>query len=252
MKGGLPDAVRRRLDPAERYGLRLTLLAVAALLVAVPFGLLLQQVVTEGPLTRLDNSLARQLHASTQDNRGLEVSLEVISFLGKPVFLAVVIAATTLWLYRRGSRRLAVYVAATTASGAVVVSTLKLLVGRPRPQVGESLTAAFGNSFPSGHSMSSTIAYGALLLAFMPAIPRRLRAVAVASVALLVVAIGISRLALAVHFLSDVVAGYVLGTAWLLGATAVFGIWREERGRPEVNLSEGVEPEEVPEQLLSR
>jgi hypothetical protein len=44
MKALLPDAVRRRLDPAGRYGLRLTLFAVALVLVAVPFGILLEQV----------------------------------------------------------------------------------------------------------------------------------------------------------------------------------------------------------------
>jgi undecaprenyl-diphosphatase len=63
----------------------------------------------------------------------------------------------------------------------------------------------------------------------------------------LVLAIGASRLLLGVHFLSDVVGGYLLGLAWLCGATAAFETWRVERGRrPSHPLVEGVEPEEAP------
>ena len=58
--------------------------------------------------------------------------------------------------------------------------------------------------------------------------------------------IGLSRLFLGVHFLTDVLAGHILGLAWLIGATSVFEIWRVERGRPPVHvLDEGIEPEEV-------
>jgi undecaprenyl-diphosphatase len=59
-----------------------------------------------------------------------------------------------------------------------------------------------------------------------------------------VAAIGASRLLLGVHFLTDVLAGHVLGVAWLVGATACFDVWRVERGRRPVQpLDEGVEPE---------
>ena len=62
--------------------------------------------------------------------------------------------------------------------------------------------------------------------------------------AVLILAIGVSRLFLGVHFLSDVLAGFVLGGAWLVAATVAFEIWRVERGRPAVPpLAEGVEPE---------
>ena len=65
-----------------------------------------------------------------------------------------------------------------------------------------------------------------------------------------VLAIGCSRLLLGVHFLSDVLGGYVLGFAWLIAATAVFEIWREEEGRhhqtPTELVTEGVEPEAAP------
>jgi undecaprenyl-diphosphatase len=60
---------------------------------------------------------------------------------------------------------------------------------------------------------------------------------------IIVLAIGITRIALGVHFVSDVIAGWLLGAAWL-GVTAyAFRLWRREAGRPERSLSEGLEPE---------
>jgi undecaprenyl-diphosphatase len=92
--------------------------------------------------------------------------------------------------------------------------------------------------------MSSTIVYGALLLTFIPAIPRKRRAALIVGYMVLIAGIGFSRLALGVHYLTDVLGGYTLGAAWLAASTAAFGVWREERGKaPAVPLEEGVEPE---------
>jgi undecaprenyl-diphosphatase len=91
--------------------------------------------------------------------------------------------------------------------------------------------------------MSSTFTYGALLLVFLPAVARRYRPAIVAGAALLVAAICFSRLALGVHYISDVLGGVVLGLAWLVASTAAFSIWRVQRGRPPVEVSEGLAPE---------
>lgn len=244
MRAGLPHAVRRRLDPAERYGLRLTLFAVAVVLVTVPFFTLLFQVLDQGSLTEIDGRLANRL------NRGVHASpvavdvLQAISFLGKPIFLAGVIAVAAGFAWHRGRQRVAVFLLTTALGGGLVDSAVKILVDRPRPEVDHPVATALGKSFPSGHAMSSTIVYGAVLLVFMAALPRRRRSLALAATAALVLSIGISRLLLGVHFLSDVLGGWVLGLAWLAGATAVFEVWREERGsRPAHPLAEGVEPE---------
>jgi undecaprenyl-diphosphatase len=94
--------------------------------------------------------------------------------------------------------------------------------------------------------MSSLICYGAVLLVFLPLIARRWRPAAIVATTLWVLAVGLSRLALGVHFLSDVLGGYVLGAAWLIGSVAAFEVYREDRGRrPTKPLTEGVEPEEA-------
>ena len=59
----------------------------------------------------------------------------------------------------------------------------------------------------------------------------------------MVAAIGFSRVALGVHFVSDVLAGYVLGAAWVASMIALFNLWRRESGRPGVDPGGGLEPE---------
>lgn len=247
MRGGLPQAVRRRLDPEERYGLRVTLFAAALVLVTVPFATLLFQVVAGGPAARLDGALADRMNAAVHDEPLLLRTFQLITHLGRPVTLGVVVSIASVFVWRRGQRRLAVFLVVTVVGGGLVDSAVKILVDRPRPVVDHPVATAWGKSFPSGHAMSSTVTYGALLLTFLPVLPGRRRAAAVVATAALVLVIGSSRLILGVHFLTDVIGGYVLGLAWLLGATAAFEIWRVELGgRRAEPLAEGVEPEAGP------
>ncbi|HUQ40802.1 MAG TPA: phosphatase PAP2 family protein [Acidimicrobiales bacterium] len=232
------------MPAVERYGLRVTLLAIALALVGIPFGFLLQQVLAEGPLTRLDLAGARWLHLLVVEHPVAVVALELVSFTGKPIFLTVVIGALSLWLLRHGHRKLVAFLVVTSVGGGVVDSIVKVAVGRSRPEFDEPVATAFGNSFPSGHSMSSLICYGAVLLVLLPVLPVPLRRPAIVGTGLLVLAIGTSRLALGVHFVSDVAGGYVLGAAWLAASVAAFEIWREERGRRRTHpLTEGMDPE---------
>lgn len=245
---GLPNAVARRLNPVERYGLRLTLFGLAVALVGIPFGLLLHQVVSDGPLTAFDTRGAADLNRIVHQHAWMVDVLQVVSFLGKPVWLALVIGLPSAWVLLRGQRKLAIFLVTTSIGGGIVDTVVKVAVGRPRPVVDEPVATAFGNSFPSGHSMSATVCYGALALVFLPVIRPAWRRVALVGVALLVLSIGVSRLALGVHFVSDVLGGFVLGLAWLAAAVAAFEIWREERGRRRTHpLDEGVEPEEARE-----
>jgi undecaprenyl-diphosphatase len=239
----LPSFVRQRLDPEQRFGLRLTLFAVAIILVFVPFGLLLSQVVDEGPLTVYDRALAEDLHEIVRDQPWTVTPLEVLSFLGKPIWFYLLVGVAGAYLLWRGRRRLLAYLVLTGIGGGLVDTVVKEVVSRDRPKLEDPVATAWGMSFPSGHAFTSTAMYGALLLVFMPAIPKRFRPVAIAAYATLVTAIAFSRLALGVHFLTDVVGGILLGAAWLAAATAAFSIWRAERGRKPVEPARGLEPE---------
>ena len=245
MEHGLPEGVAAKLGPRGRYELRVVLYALAVALVGVPFGFLLHQVTTDGPMTALDDSAARWLNARIQGEDGVIAGLQAISFMGKPIFLLFAIGIPGAWVLWHGGRKLALFLAVTCLGGGIVDTIVKVAVGRPRPEVDEPIVEAFGNSFPSGHSMQAVVCYGALLLVFLPLFSDRGRRVAIVAYVVLAVAIGFSRLSLGVHFISDVLGGYALGAAWLAASVAAFEIWREERGRrPTHPTAEGVEPEE--------
>jgi membrane-associated phospholipid phosphatase len=235
--------LRLRLDPAERYGLRTTLFAVAFALVAVPFGLLVAQVRGEGRLVDVDTAGLDRLHRWVRTSPGVVGPLKAVSDLGTPIWLWLVVTVATVVLLRAGRPRLVVFLLVTVLVGSLLDTVVKLAVDRPRPFLVDPVAHARGKSFPSGHAMSSTVVYGSLLLVFLPGIARRWRPVLVSGAIGLVLAIAFTRLALGVHYLSDVVGGVVLGLAWLAVSTAAFSIWRVERGRRPVQPMEGLEPE---------
>lgn len=224
----LPGRLQRRLDPNERYGLRLTLVASAVLIVAIPFAYLVFEVVGSGPLTRLDARVANALNAWSHTRPNVVHLLEGVSMISKPVTLWVVVAAAAMLLSHAGRHRIAVFVVVTSLGGGIIDSIVKLAVDRTRPVVDHPVASAFGKSFPSGHTMSATVVYGALLVACWPLLTRGWRRVALGATIVLVASIGSSRMLLGLHFLSDVVGGFLLGLAWLSGSTAAFQTWRHD------------------------
>jgi undecaprenyl-diphosphatase len=231
-------------DPEARYGLRLTLFAVALALVTMPFALLLAAARRDG--LEWDVETGRAVYGFVRRHGALRTAATAVTTLGSPLVLYPVGIAATAYVLRRGRRRLALFVALTGLGGGALNTAVKLLVDRPRPVFGVPLATALGDSFPSGHTMGSTAVYGAVLLAFLPALPRGRRRAAVAAAVLLVLAVAASRVTLGVHYVSDVAAGLVLGLAWLCASTAAFRIWRTERGVPPAPVSEGAEPEAGP------
>ena len=91
---------------------------------------------------------------------------------------------------------------------------LKASIARARPTL-EALVYAQGWSFPSGHTMGSTVSFG--MLAYLALTRFRSHHNLIISLAvLLILFVGASRLYLGVHYLSDVLAGFFAGTAWLV------------------------------------
>lgn len=236
------------MNPTKRFGVRVTLWALALTLVGIPFGFLLDQVVRNGPLVKVDTWAANHLHELVRHSRVVVVGLEVISFLGTPLWFYIVCIPVGIVLFRRGRRMLVVFLVTTTFLGGLVDTIVKNVVNRDRPSLENPIATAFGHSFPSGHSMMSLVTYGTLVLIFMPVIPKERHRLAIGGVIAISLAVGFSRLALGVHYISDVLGGYILGAAWLAACTAAFEIWREDRGlRHTKPLEEGVEPEAKPD-----
>lgn len=247
---GLPTSGVTKLEAEARYGVREVLLIIAVALVGIPFGILTHQVTREGPLVDFDTSLADWLHVRVRESDATKTAMQILSFTGKPIFLFALVGIPVLWLVRNRAHKLAVFLVVTSIAGGIVDTIVKVVVARPRPSFDDPIATAMGKSFPSGHAMSSVICYGAVVLVVLPLLSRRGRAVLIGATAAWVVGIGISRLALGVHYMSDVLGGFVLGAAWLIGSVALFEVWRAERGRPTTHplthpLTEDIEPEET-------
>ena len=242
LRAALPAAVRRRFDPDQLYGLRLTLFAIAFLLVFIPFGLLPPEVLGRArrPFRHRGRPSSARLGAPLA---GRGVGAEGGDAVGDTTvplrhhhscchLLLAPEAGSPRPVPRRDHARRRVARHGGQGRGEPPASVAR-----------RSIATAHGKSFPSGHAMSSVVVYGALLLVFFPALSPAWRRRCVAGAVVLVLAIGFSRLALGVHYISDVVGGYVLGLAWLAASTAAFSIWRVERGRRPVEPTERLEPE---------
>lgn len=98
----------------------------------------------------------------------------------------------------------------------LLVFGLKYLIGRPRPAAALAVAPAAGFSFPSGHSTSSFVAFTVLAWLAMAVVTRRpARVVLWLLAGLLIVGVGLSRMYLGVHYLTDVLGAWILAATWL-------------------------------------
>lgn len=139
-----------------------------------------------------------------------------LSVLGGLLVMGPVALAMVAWLAGRGERRQALWLFATIASGRLLVEGVKLLVQRPRPPLAERLESVGSWSFPSSHSAGTMMTAAALALLAGGRWPAWLAAISAAG------AVGWSRVALGVHWPSDVLAGWGFGLAWV-GAAWRYG-----------------------------
>ncbi|WP_406284653.1 phosphatase PAP2 family protein [Embleya sp. NBC_00896] len=237
---------KRRFDPDRRFGLRLTLVALALLVGAVPFALLALLVETKwSPLLDVDKDVAKSLNDWVRARPDWQHALRILSdWVWDPNMYRVLVAIMCGWLWWRGARRLAVWSVVTLVIAGLLGALLKLVFTRARPKLPNPVDHAGGWSFPSGHALMGVVGPGVLLLALLPLVPRAWRPVAWVVAIGSAVGVGFTRVALGVHYVTDVVGGWVLGLAVLAATSAVFEWWRRDAGLRHVDAtSEGLEPE---------
>lgn len=171
-------------------------------------------------LHRLDWSLLNAAHDAAVRHPSWVRFWDVVSLALGPVPLRLLgIAATVAALVRRNVRAALVLLACAPLSGLVTLAA-KAVVNRPRPST--MLVEAPSTSFPSGHALETTAALLALLAFLLPAMSRATGRVAAAVAALSLLSVGVARVALNVHYPSDVLAGWSLGYLYFLFCLLVF------------------------------
>jgi membrane-associated phospholipid phosphatase len=199
---------------AARY---LGVVAVIGFLVAMSAMVLFFEVADE---IGVDEDLAAfdvELSAALREHVSHE-TLQAFAFitqLGDTNFMIAIGILVFIYLFIYRDRLVAVAWAVATISGGLMVRLLKIFFERSRPVHDHGLVVETSWSFPSGHAAGSMLMYG--LLAYM--LVRYTKAALHIPIALagitIIILVGSSRVILQVHYLSDVLAGYMVATVWV-------------------------------------
>jgi undecaprenyl-diphosphatase len=211
-----------------------SVLVVAGLLLA--FGLLADEVM-EGSTSAFDRYVILAFRAGDASTPigppWVQEMARDITALGSFAVLGIMLFAVVGFLLLANKRAAACLMLAAVLGGVALNSLLKAGFARPRPDFIAPAARVFTASFPSGHAAMSAITYltlAALLARTTPS--RRLRRYFVIIGITITLLIGISRVYLGVHYPTDVLAGWCIGSAWAMGCWAIM-TRLQQRGRVE-------------------
>ena len=199
-------------DPLQ--GRRGLLLGAAALALAV-FVALAWAMLAHQPLLDLDHALAAELHAHAR-TAGLAAGFLLLTHWHSTPGLLLMAAAAAGWLIWRQQARWLPVLLASVPGGMLLNVALKHGFQRTRPVFEDPVVLLHTYSFPSGHALGAAVWYGWLGVYLASRCERPGARAAVWAGALgMAAAVGFSRVYLGAHFLSDVLAGWAEGIAWL-------------------------------------
>ena len=207
---------------------RLVRAIVYAVAVAVPIGILAYLVRSSfDPLIDLDERVIVAATDFTRAHAGVQTAAEVWELISQPwvMYAFVGVPVCVFAWVRLGLRTRAAWALATMATGWLIALGLKALVQRARPVIEEPFATHAGFSFPSGHATYNAIVVTILFLLLRPVLGATARRVLLGAGALWVLITCVDRLLLGAHFLSDVIAGVLLGCGLCVASYAGYVGW---------------------------
>lgn len=151
--------------------------------------------------------------------------IEIFHYIGEPKFVVAVAVVLMVYLaWKEKNYRGMLFVVLTFAAGNVLNQLLKKWEQRPRPEIEDQLTSF---SFPSGHSMTGILYLFTLAYILAENSSKGRKILLWLGATILMVLIGLSRIAGARHFATDVLAGWSIGYTWFI----ICVIWYERRKR---------------------
>jgi undecaprenyl-diphosphatase len=215
------DFLFARLDRGSAVGLALTVTLLVLIAAAWAFGSLLTDVVSNHDVRGPDHATLDFM--VSHRTAWLTDVMKVVTHLGSGLVLiptSIVVAA--IWLWRCRTWLGPLLLAAAYIGTGISYNLVKRFTHRDRPPVHLALVHAGGYAFPSGHAAQSAAVWGAVAFLAATTLTRWPQQVAAWTAALLVsAAVGVTRLYLGVHWLSDVLAGWALGSFWLAAVLSV-------------------------------
>jgi undecaprenyl-diphosphatase len=221
--------------PAKRWAPRLPLPALAIAVPLFVFGAIAEDVV-EGEPFAFDRAilLDMRMPGSPAIPIGpvwLPEAARDLTSLGSFLVIGLILFSVAGYLLLERRRGDAWWILSAVLGGILLNDAIKLAIGRPRPNIIDPAVAVFSSSFPSGHASLSAIAYltlGALLARTHRSIAMRIFLMSLAGA--IAILVGISRIYLGVHYPSDVLAGWCIGSAWAIACWAI-ALWLQSRGQ---------------------
>jgi undecaprenyl-diphosphatase len=219
----------------SRY-LELDVLATIFVFAAASFTFLkLVSEMREGDTRRADQAILLALRDPNDLSNPIgpewvETMCRDLTSLGSPAVLTLITIAAVSYLWIDGKRATALFAALSIIGGAVLVSLLKFGFARPRPELVSHLVNVSSFSFPSGHATMAAVTYLTLgVLVARVQKRRRMKLYVLVVASILVLLVGFTRVYLGVHWPTDVLAGWCIGTAWALGCWLI-ATWLQSRG----------------------
>ena len=216
--------MRNPMTHIDRRGALASILSVTFLLFV--FGFIAQQV-SAGETSAFDRRVILALRDPTNPAiplgpAWLQEAARDVTSLGSIVILVIITLAAAGYLFL-ARRHLAAWLMLVAVFGGIaLIELLKAAFARPRPDFILHTARVFTASFPSGHASLSAITYltiGVLLARAQSSLRISLYFIALA--AFLTVLIGVSRIYLGVHYPTDVLGGWCIGTAWAIGCWTI-------------------------------
>jgi undecaprenyl-diphosphatase len=174
------------------------------------------------PQMDLDGAVSEAVYVGDDRATALNWLLEVLTTPGGAVFRILVFLAVLAWLVRKRAWPIAAWVLTAMVVIGPLTSLLKELFGRIRPDFDEGGARLESLSYPSGHASGIASLVTIALILVWPVLSARARRVWLVVGVLAVLVVGLTRMWLGVHYLSDVVGGWALGIAWSLGVALAF------------------------------
>jgi undecaprenyl-diphosphatase len=220
----LPRVMQHRATKTGRRTPPVSILAAAFFLFA--FGIIAQEV-TEGKSSAFDRRVVLALRDSADPSvpigpAWLQEAARDVTSLGSIIVLAMITLAAVGYLFLARKHVAAWLMLIAVFGGIALNDLLKASFARPRPDFATHAVRVFTASFPSGHAALSAITYltlGALLARSQPSLTMGIYFISVA--VFLTVLIGISRIYLGVHYPTDVLGGWCIGTAWAIACWTI-------------------------------
>ncbi len=236
--------LRRRLARGVPYGLGLTVAFVGIAAALFAFVELADAALTDDDFRSIDAVAHRVLFDTFGSSAKWGLA---VTWFGNHNTLVGLVITSALVLGLRRQFWAAFRVVFASGVGGLVVLGLKSLFSRARPL--EQVIAATGYSFPSGHAFGATVFYGMMIaLAWRLSDRRWMRAVVTILGLVIIVAVGLSRVYLNVHYPTDVVGGWLAGSAWLISSLILVDIVeRRTRSRSEAEEESKRPPDATPE-----